>query len=163
MDLSVRICVPDLENMKTWEALKVLPWAALASRQRPTRESFAGAVMVAVATITAGGVARADESGVSFWLPGQMGSFAAVPGEPGWSLPLVYYHTSADAGAGRSFEIGGQVRAGLKAIYPIIHEFVETHCTERPPLLSRIAQIQIDGLEDLSTNHDQYVTGAKRA
>lgn len=45
--------------------------------------------------------------------------------------------------------------AGLKAIYPVIHEFVETHCSERPPLLSRLAQIQIDGPEDLSANHDQ--------
>jgi len=57
----------------------------------------------------------ADEGGVSFWLPGQMGSFAAVPGEPGWSLPLVYYHTSADADAGKSFRRGGRVTAGVDA------------------------------------------------
>jgi hypothetical protein len=31
-------------------------------------------------------VARADEGGVSFWLPGQFGSLAAVPVAPGWSL-----------------------------------------------------------------------------
>ena len=42
--------------------------------------------------------AAADEGGVSLWLPGQFGSFASVPGEPGWSLPIVYYHTSTDAG-----------------------------------------------------------------
>jgi hypothetical protein len=28
-------------------------------------------------------VAFADESGTSFWLPGQFGSLAAVPGAPG--------------------------------------------------------------------------------
>jgi hypothetical protein len=33
--------------------------------------------------------AAADEGGASFWLPGQMASFGAAPGEPGWSLPLV--------------------------------------------------------------------------
>ena len=35
-------------------------------------------------------VTRADEGGVSFWLPGQFGSLAAVPTEPGWSLGTVY-------------------------------------------------------------------------
>jgi hypothetical protein len=55
----------------------------------------------------------ADEGGVSFWLPGQYGSFAAVPGDPGWSLPLVYYHSSVDADASKSFRRGGQVTGGL--------------------------------------------------
>jgi hypothetical protein len=57
--------------------------------------------------------ALADEGGVSFWLPGQFGSLAAVPLEPGWSLPLVYYHTSSDAGGSKDFAIGGKVTAGL--------------------------------------------------
>ena len=59
--------------------------------------------------------ARADEGGVSFWLPGQMGSFAALPGDPGWSLPLTYYHTSTSADADKSFAIGGRVSLGLDA------------------------------------------------
>ena len=29
-------------------------------------------------------IARADEGGVSFWIPGLYGSLAAVPGTPGW-------------------------------------------------------------------------------
>ena len=33
--------------------------------------------------------ALADEGGVSFWLPGQYGSFAALPPETGFSMPLV--------------------------------------------------------------------------
>ena len=37
-------------------------------------------------------LAYADEGGVSFWFPGQYGSLAAMPAEPGWSLPLIYYH-----------------------------------------------------------------------
>ena len=37
--------------------------------------------------------ARADESGVSFWIPGFFGSLAATPQQPGWSLTSIYYHT----------------------------------------------------------------------
>ncbi|MGR4871805.1 transporter [Variovorax sp. LARHSF232] len=59
--------------------------------------------------------AAADEGGVSFWLPGQFSSFAAVPGEAGWSLPAVYYHTNAEAGGSRSFPLSGRVTAGLEA------------------------------------------------
>src|SRR5262245_55035641 len=59
--------------------------------------------------------ARADEGGVSFWLPGQFGSFAATPGEPGLSLPVIYYHTDVDAGGGKEFAIAGSVRAGVAA------------------------------------------------
>ena len=55
----------------------------------------------------------ADEGGVSFWLPGQYASLAATPAEPGWSLPIVYYHSSVDAGSSKNFEIGGEIRAGL--------------------------------------------------
>ena len=42
-----------------------------------------------------------------------MGSFAAAPGDPGWSLPLMYYHTSAEAGGSKSFKAGGLVAVGL--------------------------------------------------
>jgi len=41
--------------------------------------------------------AYADESGVSFWLPGQFGSLAAAPQVPGWSAAVIYYHTSVGA------------------------------------------------------------------
>lgn len=41
--------------------------------------------------------AKADEGGVSFWLPGTYGSLAAVPQQPGWSFATVYYHTSVSA------------------------------------------------------------------
>src|SRR5688572_16963782 len=59
--------------------------------------------------------AHADEGGVSFWLPGQQSNFAATPGEPGWSIPVVYYHTSSDAGLSREFVVGGNLVAGLEA------------------------------------------------
>lgn len=59
-------------------------------------------------------VGNADEGGVSFWLPGQQGSFAAIPGTPGWSWTTAYYHSSVDAGAGQEFPRGGRIDAGLK-------------------------------------------------
>jgi hypothetical protein len=57
----------------------------------------------------------ADEAGVSFWLPGQYGSFSAVPSDPGWSFESSYYHASADASRGISFERGGAIQAGMKS------------------------------------------------
>ena len=56
----------------------------------------------------------ADESGVSFWFPGQYGSLAAMPAEPGFSLPLIYYHQSSDAGGSKQFPQGGNIKLGLE-------------------------------------------------
>lgn len=54
--------------------------------------------------------ARADETGVSYWLPGRFGSLAAVPQVPGWSMAAVYYHTSVEASgnvaAARQIQVG---------------------------------------------------------
>jgi hypothetical protein len=55
-------------------------------------------------------MARADEGGVSFWLPGLFGSLAAVPAQaPGWSVTNIYFHDSVSAGGdvarSREFEI----------------------------------------------------------
>jgi len=55
--------------------------------------------------------ALADESGISFWLPGQFGSLAAVPqAAPGWALGAVYYHTTVSASgnvaAAREIQVG---------------------------------------------------------
>src|SRR3954463_2586427 len=56
------------------------------------------------------GTAQADETGVSYWLPGRFGSLAAVPQVPGWSMAEVYYHTSVDASgavaAAKQIQIG---------------------------------------------------------
>ncbi|HTS20240.1 MAG TPA: transporter [Casimicrobiaceae bacterium] len=69
----------------------------------------------AIALVVGASAARADEGGVSFWLPGQFGSFAAVPGEPGWSLPTIYFHGSVSAGGQKNFIIGGNLTAGVDA------------------------------------------------
>jgi len=47
--------------------------------------------------------ARADEGGVSFWIPGFFGSLAAAPQVPGFSWTNIYYHTSVSAGADVAF------------------------------------------------------------
>jgi hypothetical protein len=67
--------------------------------------------VAAVATFAlAPEISRADEGGVSFWIPGFFGSLAATPQQPGWSLATVYYHTSVSAGAdvarAREFTLG---------------------------------------------------------
>lgn len=73
--------------------------------------------IVAVLTLAAAALiprsSFADEGGVSFWLPGQYGSLAAAPGQPGWSFASIYYHTSVDAERARNFRVGGGVQAGL--------------------------------------------------
>src|ERR1700712_6133549 len=52
----------------------------------------------------------ADESGISYWLPGRFSSLAATPQVPGWSMAEVYYHTSVSAfgavAAARQIQIG---------------------------------------------------------
>ena len=61
---------------------------------------------------------KADEGGVSFWIPGFFGSLAATPQQPGWSLVNMYYHTTVSAGAdvSRAREITiGKIPANLSA------------------------------------------------
>ncbi len=70
--------------------------------------------LLSIASVLVCPRAYADEDGVSFWLPGQYGSLAAVPSEPGWSIPLIYYHSSVDGGGSVEFTQGGNVRLGLE-------------------------------------------------
>lgn len=67
------------------------------------------AIAAAAITITPWPV-LADQGGVSFWVPGLFGSFAASPLVPGWSVSTIYYHTSVDASgslaAAKQFEVG---------------------------------------------------------
>jgi hypothetical protein len=77
------------------------------------------------------GTPAADEAGVSFWLPGQYGSFAAVPSKPGWSFESSYYHASAEASRGISFERGGAIQAGMKSPSDLFM-FTPTYAFETP-------------------------------
>lgn len=86
----------------------------------------------------------ADEGGSSFWLPGQFGSLAATPVEPGWSLPLVFYHTDVNAEAGKEFEVGGFITAGLHAKADLLIA-VPTY-TFAEPVLGGQAAISVAGI-----------------
>src|SRR5258706_4768829 len=59
--------------------------------------------------------ASADEAGVSFWLQGQFGSFAAAPSNPGWSFESTFYHATAAANPSLSFVLGGGFQIGIKS------------------------------------------------
>ena len=86
------------------------PEQILDQRKPALRSSATIALLCAgILSISASG-ALADESGVSFWIPGTYGSLAAVPGTPGWAVASIYYHTTVNAGAdvaaAREIQIG---------------------------------------------------------
>jgi hypothetical protein len=56
------------------------------------------AALAFTALVSASNISRADEGGVSFWIPGFFGSLAAAPQQPGWSLAIVNYYTNVSAG-----------------------------------------------------------------
>lgn len=102
---------------------------------------WAGALGVSGGLLSS--AAYADEGGVSFWLPGQFGSLAAVPGEAGWSVGSVYYHTSVESGASEQTQRGGRVTAGLDAKSDAI--FVAPTYTFATPVAGGQAAIQVIG------------------
>jgi hypothetical protein len=89
---------------------------ACLSRERSLSLTRSIAVLLTVLAAAAlPNTARADQGGVSFWVPGFFGSLAAVPTTPGWSLTNIFYHTSVAGGGSTEFVIGGNVVAGVKA------------------------------------------------
>jgi hypothetical protein len=65
--------------------------------------------------------ARADEGGVSFWLPGQYSSFAAVPSQPGWYIPPQLYCYDGSARGTKNFERGDALNRGLSSQVALIY------------------------------------------
>jgi hypothetical protein len=99
--------------------------------------------------------ARADEGGVSFWLPGFFGSLAAVPQQPGWSLVNMFYNTNVKAGGdvalAREFEIGGvsghfsgSASASLKSDVPL--DFLIPQYVFATPVLGGRAAVSLMGV-----------------
>jgi hypothetical protein len=83
------------------------------TRRNPGAQLAAASVLaLLVCTVNP---ARADEGGVSFWVPGLYGSLAALPGTPGWSFLSIYYHMSDSAGADLALPVAGQIVVGLDA------------------------------------------------
>src|SRR5580692_4011672 len=77
------------------------------ARTRAVKSRFIFSAMIFVAVASAPDISKADEGGVSFWIPGFFGSLAAVPQQAGWSLSTVYWHDNVSAGAdvARALEI----------------------------------------------------------
>src|SRR3954464_1895506 len=48
-------------------------------------------------------IAKADEGGVSFWLPGIMGSLSAALPQPGFAFANIFYHSPPTGGADIAF------------------------------------------------------------
>src|ERR1700731_685309 len=82
----------------------------IGSEKTALRASAATALICVGLLSASASSALADESGVSFWVPGNYGSLAAVPGTPGWAVASIYYHTTVNAGAdvaaAREIQIG---------------------------------------------------------
>ena len=92
-----------------------------------------GCVLAALLWLCFSQVAAADEAGVSFWLQGQYGSFAAAPSNPGWSYETAFYHASGAADPGVSFERGGGIQTGMKSPVDFIW-FTPTYAFATPVL-----------------------------
>ena len=91
-------------------ALGASRWRDIPQRNSNRRRTCRGIGVALLMFGSMSGAAYADESGVSYWLPGRFGSLAATPQVPGWSMAAVYYHTSVEASgavaAARQIQIG---------------------------------------------------------
>ena len=76
-----------------WRSFVRLKFAA-----RIAAVPIAGSIVVATATSS-----RADEGGVSFWVPGFFGSLAATPQVPGFSFTNIFYYSQVSAGGNVAF------------------------------------------------------------
>jgi hypothetical protein len=130
--------------------------SVLWSRSTNPRPIASAAVFAALSVLP--GIASADEGGASFWLPGQMSSFAAAPGEAGFSLPFVYYHTSADAGGARNFAVGGNLVAGLDVRADLVF-FAPTYVFAEPVLGGQAALSLAWAAGQMKVGVDAVITG----
>ncbi len=87
-----------------------------------------------------------------------MSSFAATPGEAGFSLPLVYYHTSADAGGAKDFAVGGNLVAGLDVSADLVF-FVPTYVFAEPVLGGQAALSMAWAAGRMEVGADAVITG----
>lgn len=87
----------------------------------PILTSTKARILRALATATlvagAGSAAQADEGGVSFWLPGQYGSFAAIAPTQGWSMPMQAYAYEGGVSKSTTLPRGDELTAGLDTTF----------------------------------------------
>ncbi|HEX4409663.1 MAG TPA: transporter [Xanthobacteraceae bacterium] len=71
--------------------------AATARRKSFVWSRFTAAVIGGTAILCVADNARADEGGLSFWIPGLFGSLAAAPQVPGWALGIINLYEPVSA------------------------------------------------------------------
>jgi hypothetical protein len=104
--------------------------------------------------------AQADDGGISFWLPGQFGALAAVPTEPGWSLPFTYYHVKASEGADTPFPRGGRTTLGVDAKADLLFGG-PTYTFAEPVIGAQAAVSMIAAVGRSSISVDATLTGPR--
>lgn len=122
------------------------------------KQLHSAAAALAAVVALAGAPARADEGGVSFWLPGQFGSLAAVPTHPGWSLGTVYFHSSASAGGSKEFQNGARIVAGLQAQGDLLF-LAPSYVFETPVLGGQAALTVIGAVGHVAVDIDATLSG----
>jgi len=130
------------------------------ARPRRSRLGATLALWIGAALVVGLPPAQADEGGVSFWLPGQFGSLAAVPPDPGWSLPIIYYHSSVDAGGGKNFVIGGKIQAGVEADADLVF-LGPTYTFETPVLGGRPSISLLGAFGNMDVSADATLSGPR--
>lgn len=122
------------------------------------RNTLTSKVVSCVMLATASSAVMADEGGVSFWLPGQYGSLAAVPGEPGWTLPLVYFHGQANTGGNVLTQRGNRLTAGVDARSDLLFAF-PTYTFATPVLGAQAAVSAGGAVAHVKASADATLTG----
>lgn len=89
----------------------MMSWAKAVLRTLgPCTASITSFALATTLTATVSAPARADQGGVSFWLPGAFGSLAATPVTPGWAFGSIYIHSTVRGGgnvaASRAIRLG---------------------------------------------------------
>ncbi len=87
--------------------------------------------LTASLALAASNPARADEGGVSFWLPGQFGSLSAAPQVPGWSVGIITYINSV----GASGHVAGAREITIGRFNPTVNVNVNLNLTARQDLV----------------------------
>ena len=114
--------------------------------------------------------ARADQGGISFWLPGAFGSLAATPVTPGWALGTIYLHSSVGAGgevaASRAIRLGNRTTnltvnldARLKGDVDV-GMLAPTYTFGSPVLGGQLAVSMLAIVGDSNASIDANITGA---
>ena len=139
---------------------------------RPSRRVIrhcAVAALTFTALASASNISKADEGGVSFWIPGFFGSLAAAPQQPGWSLATIDYYTNVSASGAvalaREFElrnlplnIQAQINASLHATADI-GMVIPTYVFATPVLGGQASVSMIAGYGGSSASLNGTVSG----